>query len=193
MLVEKNFANVLLILLPLVNLALLLYFLINPHLIFNPSLKLIISCLVWFTHWRHFSDSFDLACGLPSHIHFRSIILNHSIQLFYGLIKYTCLGIILHQYICMVGFCRHFKSAQEENYLFIHFIYCFYLWRSAEVEVTLSRPVHRLWVHLTVTLDHTSHRSIGVTIHVFQERNVICAWNAWIFAIVLLLLLSTMQ
>jgi len=59
--------------------------------IFRPSpvYLALFTGLVWlglvFTHWRHFSGSFDLASGLPSRIHFRCIILNHFIHLLYSL------------------------------------------------------------------------------------------------------------
>ena len=56
------------------------------------------------THWRHFSGSFDLTSGLPSHIHCRCIIHNHFIHLLYGLL------VCLHQSTCIIGYHRHFKS-----------------------------------------------------------------------------------
>jgi len=123
MLCRKNFANLPFIFLTLFNLALLLPFLIYPHLNVNPSLKLIYSTnhflLSLFHTLTSFSGSLNLAAGFPSHIHSRCIIHNHFIHLLYGLyynVHMQCLGISLHQ-PTMVGFCRHYKSPHSFHWI----------------------------------------------------------------------------
>ena len=88
MLSQKYFVSRPFLLLMQFNLA-LLRFLVYPHHNFNQSLKLIYSinhsllslfhALLWL---------FDLASGLSSYLHFRNIVHNHFIHLFYGL-RYT--------------------------------------------------------------------------------------------------------
>ena len=94
--VQKNFANLPSILLTLVNLV-LLRFVIYPHHNFTPSLKLTYSTNHFLISLFHALTSllrwlFDLASGLPSHIHFRCIIHNHFIPLLYGLLMFTVSG-----------------------------------------------------------------------------------------------------
>ena len=94
MLFQKNFVSRPFILLMQFNLALLLRFLVYLHLNFILSLKLIYSINHSLLSLFHALTSllwlFDLASGLSSHLHFRSIVHNHFIHLLYGLLMYLC-------------------------------------------------------------------------------------------------------
>jgi len=70
----------------------------------NSFLPTITSSLVCFTHWRHFSGSFDPPSGPASHIYFRCITLDHFIRLIYGLLGTRCLEISLRQSIVRLAF-----------------------------------------------------------------------------------------
>jgi len=94
----------------------------------NLSLPPIISSLVCFTHWRHFSGSCGLASGLLSHIHFRCIILNHFIHLLYGLLKYTVSGNkpppSTYMMVAVAGTLNHLKNHLKwGNYYDHHYYY----------------------------------------------------------------------
>ena len=93
---QKNFVSRPFILLLQFNLALLLRFLVYLHLNFTLSLNLIYSINHFLLSLFHALTSllwlFDLASGLSSHCHFRSIVHNHFIHLLYGLLMYTVSG-----------------------------------------------------------------------------------------------------
>jgi len=114
MLFQRNLAKLQLIPLTLVNLAILLYFVIYPHLnYFSPNLKLISSTdhfLLSLFHALTTILSMALLTWLPDfHLTFLSSVIFTCFTVVYS--STQCLGISLHQsaYRPIVGFCRHFK------------------------------------------------------------------------------------
>ena len=116
------------------NLALLLRLVAYLDLNFTLSLKLIYfinhSLLGLFHALTSLLWLFDLASGLSSHLHFRSIVHNHGIS-FTCFTAYLCtqyLRISLNQFT-LIGFCRHLVSPHAFHSItssHVHPCHCIY-------------------------------------------------------------------